>query len=331
LPGTGVKFLRFILIVSFILIGCRTVQPDENYHGDLSCEQRSLEAEEYADSLLHAGSEDQAREAYLRAALLRNPDDFLRAELVRKAAASSDSPSILTAQMLLENPDSLAPYRALELGGAGIGREILSCISRDDCVMPEYIRLALADSLLNAGKFELALTSLGEVPADLPDRAQRSRTVLYFRAFLGTDQVSASDSLLNLAENSPGEDELLSMLYHYRGMWMLDSDIPGYETVLLRSFELWPAAPVHAAAYNEIRTEMLSNRGLSASAADPFYGGGGSGTNCTISPRILPIPIRIYGTWLQEQGIDSDFILKPSICSMNIFSDGRVKRTLQMR
>lgn len=230
-------------------------------------------AEASGDSLLQAGMKGQAREDYLRAALLRTPEDSLRACLIWKAAGSSDLPSVLTAQLLLELTDSLAPYRALELGGSNIGRDLLSCISRNNCVMPEYLRLVLADSLLKTGETELALTALSGVPGNLPERALRRRTILLYRGFLETGSLSLSDSLFNYAENSGG-DELRSLLCHYRGMWMADEGISGYRSIFLKSFELWPAAPVHAGAYDALRPEILADRDFAGSVADYFYSGG---------------------------------------------------------
>jgi len=269
LPSTGIKALVYIPVIAVLLTGCRVRQPDEN----LSCLQRSIIAEASGDSLLREGLGEQAREAYIRAALLRVSEDSLRLDLAWKAAGSSDSPSIITAQLLLEKPDSLAPYRAIELGGAGVGMELLSSLSRNDCVMPEYLRLVLADSLIEADLADLALRALRGVPGDLPGRALRSRNVLFYRGYLETGQLTSADSLLNEAERSSG-DELLSLLYHYRGIWMLQNGHPGYRNILLHSFELWPAAPVHADAYDELRVELLNDRDFAASVADPFYSGG---------------------------------------------------------
>ncbi|MCD4775600.1 MAG: transglycosylase SLT domain-containing protein [Candidatus Aegiribacteria sp.] len=230
-------------------------------------------AEASGDSLLQSGMEVRAREEYLRAVLLRTPEDSHRACLIWKAADSSDLPSVLTAQLLLELTDSLAPYRALELGGANIGRDLLSCMSRNNCVMPEYLRLVLADSLLKTGEAELALTALSGVPGSLPERALRRRTILLYRGFLETGSLSSSDSLFSYAENSGGE-ELRSLLCHYRGMWMADEGISGYRNIFLKSFELWPAAPVHASAYDALRPQILADRDFAGSVADYFYSGG---------------------------------------------------------
>ncbi|MEN8209531.1 MAG: hypothetical protein ABFR50_09810, partial [Candidatus Fermentibacteria bacterium] len=145
MQSTGNKLAGIFVLITAVAIGCRVLQPDEN----LSCRQRSILAEASGDSLLSEGLEEQARDAYVRAALLRIPEDTLRADLVWKAAGCSDSHSVITAQLLLEYQDSIAPYRAIELGGAVIGRELLSRLSRNDCVMPEYLRLVLADSLID--------------------------------------------------------------------------------------------------------------------------------------------------------------------------------------
>ncbi|MCK5117753.1 MAG: transglycosylase SLT domain-containing protein [Candidatus Aegiribacteria sp.] len=269
MPSIRIKALVIIPLLAAILIGCRVLQPDDN----LSCQQRSILAEASGDSLLREGLEEQARDAYIRAALLRVPEDSLRARLVWKAAGSSDSPSVITAQLLLESSDSLGPYRAIELGGAGIGRSLLSRLSRNQCVMPEYLRLVLADSLIEAGSAELALRALRGVPGDLPERALRNRDILYYRGYLETGQITSADSLLTAAE-SIGGDELLSLLYHYRGIWMLENGLTEYRNIFLHSFELWPAAPVHAGAYDELRLEILNDRDFAASIADPFYSGG---------------------------------------------------------
>ena len=273
MPSTGIKLPGIILLIAAALIGCRALQPDENHIDNLSCRQRSILAEASGDSLLREGLEEQARDDYLRAALLRTLEDSLRASLVWKAAGSSDSPSVITAQMLLEQSDSLAPYRALELGGAGIGRELLSSFSHNNFVMPEYLRLVLADSLVEAGEAGLALRALSGIPGDLPEVALRSRIILFYRGYLEIGQLTAADSILSEAE-SMSSDELLSLLYHYRGIWMLENGLSGYRDILLQSFELWPAAPVHAGAYDELRLEILNDRNFAASVADPFYNGG---------------------------------------------------------
>ncbi len=270
MPSTGVKPTGIILLIAAALFGCRALQPDENHIDNLSCHERSLLAEASGDSLLSEGLKEEARDAYLIAALLITQEDSLRNGLVWKAAGSSDFPSLITAQLLLEQSDSLAPYRALELGGAGIAGELLL---RTDCVMPEYLQLVLADSLIEADSAELALRALSGVPGDLPERALRSRTILFYRGYLETGQFITADSLLREAE-SASSDELLSFLYHYRGIWMLENGHPEYRDVLLQSFELWPAAPVHAGAYDKLRLEILNDRNFAASVADPFYSGG---------------------------------------------------------
>ncbi len=273
MPNTGIKYSSFILLIVSALLGCRALQPDENHVENLSSEQRSIIAETSGDSLLLAGFPEQARDEYLRAALLRTQFDSLRAPLVWKAAETSDSQNLLLANLLLEQPDPIAPFRALELGGAGFAPELLSFISLGDCHMPEYLRLVLADSLAESGSPSLVLVALEGVPPDLPERAQRRRTILFYRGFLETGMAYSADSLLTEAERGDNS-ELISLLYHYKGIWMLENGISGYRNILLASFELWPAAPVHAGAYDALRPEIISDRNFSASIADHFYTGG---------------------------------------------------------
>lgn len=268
MPGTGPRALIPVLLLC-LAAGCRTVQPEEQLSGT----ERSLAAESSGDSLLRLGIEDEAREAYLMAALLRSTEDSLRHSLAWKAAGVSDSPSLLTAQLLLERTDSLTPYRALALGGAEIAPGLLSYIARHGCVMPEYLHLVLADSLIASGNAAMALEVLAAVPGGMPGTADDRRSLVYYRALLETGGTSAADSIFSAAE-SAGDNELLSLLCHYRGAWMHRRVPEGYREVFLRSFRLWPAAPVHAAAYHMLREEVLLDRSLGASLADDFYAGG---------------------------------------------------------
>ncbi|MBN2587440.1 MAG: transglycosylase SLT domain-containing protein [Candidatus Fermentibacteraceae bacterium] len=268
MPSTENRLLPLTLLLC-ALCGCGTVQPDD----DLSCSERSLIAESRGDSLVIAGRGEAARDEYIRAALLRAQDDSLRWELSWKAALASPSRSLITAQLLLERPDSLAPYIALELGGRDIVPGLISHVSRYGCVMPEYLHLVLADTLISSGDAEGALAALEAVPAGLPERASERRTLIEFRALLRTGDTVRADSLFARAEGA-GDDELLSLLCHYRGIWMAERGLEGYRDVFLRSFRLWPAAPVHAAAYDMLRTEIISDGSFGASLADDFYTGG---------------------------------------------------------
>ena len=262
------NLLRVLLISCILLIGCTVLQPD-----DMSHEQRSYLAETMGDSLAAIGLTDEAREYFISAALLRTPDDSLRYDLIWKAADVSDASSVICAQLLLEQTDSLAPYRALQLGGHEVGSELIAYISRYECVMPEYLYLGLADSLLMNGEADLALTIMGNIPADLPETALRSRTIAFYRALLGTGGLADADSVFLVVENS-GDDELLSLLCHYRAAWMFQEGISGGKEFFQRAFELWPAAPVHAHGYDLLREIILNDRSLAAAIADPFYSGG---------------------------------------------------------
>lgn len=268
------RTLRVLLLITSIsLIGCTTLQPDGNQPDDLSFEQRSCLAETCGDSLAVIGLNDEARGCFIRAALLRTPEDSLRHDLIWKAADVSDASSVICAQLLLEQTDSLAPYKALQLGGHEVGRELISYISIHDCVMPEYLYLALADSLIAGGEADLAMMIMWNIPEELPETALRSRTIIFYRALLETGRLSDADSVFQSAETSL-DDELLSLLCHYKGAWMLHAGISGYREVFQRAFELWPAAPVHAHGYDVLREFILNDRSLAAAVADPFYSGG---------------------------------------------------------
>ncbi|MBD3278288.1 MAG: transglycosylase SLT domain-containing protein, partial [Candidatus Aegiribacteria sp.] len=204
---------------------------------------------------------------------LRTPGDSVRNELVWKAASVSDSMSVLTAQLLLESSDSLAPYRALQLGGAEVAEELLSSVSRYGAVMPEYLMMVLADSLLNSGDVELAHSVLQRVPQGLPERAERHRLVLDYRALLSIGWQDKADSVQE-AVGSGGDEELLSLLTHHKAMFMKRNGEQGYTDMFVQSFQLWPAAPVHAAAYSDLRSDILADASLAARVADPFYSGG---------------------------------------------------------
>jgi len=271
LPVTGARPGLLFSLLLLLTAACRPVQPDENQSGGGTAMERSVRAEALGDSLLAEDMASSARDSYVRAALLRRVEDPGRSRLVWKAAEALDSASVITAQLLLESSDSLAPYRALQLGGANVVPDLLSYMSRNSCVMPEYLNLVMADSLFAAEEYESSLLRLAHVPAGLPDRADDKRTVLYCGALLHTGNIPAADSII---ESSRGDDELLSLLQHQRGMWMLQSGLPGHREALVESFQLWPAAPVHAAAYDAVRGEILANRDFAASVADPFYSGG---------------------------------------------------------
>ena len=257
------------MVLTLCLAGCRTVQPED----ETSCVERSFQAEALGDSLLSGGMGEGAREAYLRAALLRDRGDPSRSRLAWKAAGASDIPSLLTAQLLLENSDSLTPYRALTLGGAEVAPALLSHIERNGCAMPEYLYLVLADTLIESGDAAGALDALSMVPRDLPDRASDRRSLILYRALLSLGRTGAADSLFGRTEAS-SDQELLSLLCHYRGRWLEERENGGHRNIFLRSFELWPAAPVHAAAYDLLRDRILVDSSFAAELADDFYTGG---------------------------------------------------------
>lgn len=262
-----------LIIPVLCLSACRSIQADVEHYDQLSQSERSLRVEETGDSLAASGFSEDARNCYITAALLRTPEDTLRNGLAWKAAEVSDTPSVLCAQLLLERPDSLAPYRSIALGGSGVVRDILSYISRYNCVMPEYLYLVIADSLVSSGDAQKSLDILANVPDDLPDAASRRRTILLHRSLLETGQSMGCDSILTAAELS-GDDELLSLLCHDRGVWLLQQGLPQYREMLVRSLILWPAAPVHSSAYELMRYEILQDSVLAHDLAQSFYSGG---------------------------------------------------------
>ncbi len=219
------------------------------------------------------GFSGEAGKEYVRAALLRPVGDSLRWELAWKSAFECNARSLVTAHLLLEKPDSLGPYVALRIGGAEVVPSILSYVSRYGCVMPEYLFLVIADTLVESGDYAGAVVALRRVPEDLPEAADDRRSVLLFRGLLGTGDVSGAEYIL--AKVRAGNDSRLeSLLRHYLGAWKFRESRGGFREEFVESFRLWPAAPVHAAAYDLIRNEILHDSSLAASIADCFYSGG---------------------------------------------------------
>jgi soluble lytic murein transglycosylase len=265
--------MRRLLVLAALCMGCSALQPPGNGSEALTAVQRSLASEAEGDSLLAVGMGDQAREAFERAALLREPGDPARHALAVSAAAASGLQSLTVAVLLMEQPDSLSPFLALRIGGFPAAPALLAHLTGQNPVMPEYLGLVLADTLLAHGDLVGTATALSLVPDGLPDAADSKRTELFFMAALLASDGGLSDSILAAVE-SDDDSELLSILRHRRGMNRLREGIPGAAEELVRSFALWPAAPVHAAAYSALRDELLADPLLAAAVADPFYAGG---------------------------------------------------------
>ncbi len=263
----------FIAAMLAVLAACTALQPDGGSSDDLTREERSLLASAEGDSLLDEGLCRQAAERYVYAALLLEPGTPQRGVLALRAASVTDTLNVTCANVLLEYPEPLNPYKALYVGGYEACPAILSAMARQPIVMPEYLRLLIADTLLSHGSGGETLEVLASIPGGLPARAEDRKTELLYSAYLLVGETSAADSILSAVESS-SKTELLSLLLHRLGMHLLPFDRYGGREVLVSSFLLWPAAPVHAAAYAALRDDLLADRDLAARIADPFYEGG---------------------------------------------------------
>ncbi len=264
-------FPLFFTILILLLPGCRTTQNiDDDYDG-LSAIEKSRLLEVHADSMLEAGAVREARETLLYAALLRQPGDPDRCRLVRTAADISNERSPACAKLLLENPDSLAGFTALHLGGVDVTTDLIPGLARGDHPLPGYLALAAAETLLVHDEPEMALEFLRHVPDNLPGSASRDRIVSFYTAYLMTEDQQSADSLF-ASTSELEDDEIMSELYHIRGMVRIRT--PGYVDDLLESFRLWPAGDMHARAYEALRYYLLQDSLLAAEVTDPFYSGG---------------------------------------------------------
>ena len=223
---------------------------------------------EMADSLLLLGDGDGAAEMYASAALLLQPDTPARAELAEKAAVASVSGSYAVARLLLETPTDTAPFRALRIGGAQVAPDIMSGIIDNSFQLPDYVALMAAESLLTTAPF-LAIEFLHLIRSDLPGSAGKDRLLAAYRAALGAGDRELQESCWNIAFDQD-DDKLKSKFYHFRGM---ARGVYGFRD-FVDSFNLWPAADIHAAAYDLLRDTLLADSSLANQIADPFYSGG---------------------------------------------------------
>ena len=265
--------VRNLLFLSLFLIACSAV-PQIADISTLPPDELSVIAENRGDSLASAGYNSEAVDYYIMGAVALDPGDSVRMHLTEKAVLLLDGHSVICAGLVLETGDSLAPYRALQIGGVAFADRILAELEDGyKYVLPEYLSLVLADTLLSAGNPEAALLSLKYVPTGLPSLADEKRTILYYRTYLASNNLQKADSIISVVE-SDEDDELLSILYHHRGMWKLRNDIPDYMDDILYSIDLWPAAPVHARAFDAVKGDLLSNPAEAVRVADAFYVGG---------------------------------------------------------
>lgn len=226
-----------------------------------------------ADSLVAAGRQESAGRAYVSAALLLPPGSPLRAELAWKAAGASTGQNPEAAALLLENPDSLAVFHALRLGGPVTAMELKPLILSRGTPYWDYAALVAAEALVTAGKFNDALEFLTLAGEGLPGAAGRDQMVLSYRAALGTGDTAMQESLWRRTE-ALGNRELSSVFRHHRGMHRLSLGLSGWENDLVASLELWPAGDIHGAAYLAIREDLLRNPSFASEVAEHYYAGG---------------------------------------------------------
>lgn len=243
--------------------GCSTDVVPEPTHA-----RQSLAASLHADSLLAAGDSAGAAGQYLSAALLLEPGSEPRLALAEAALRAAPGTLPAAGRILLEYTDERAPYRAVIQGGAGVAADLLPGLEVGEYRLPEYLALMAAESLVTTDPV-LALGFL-EYSVDLPPgRASDDRLLCLYRAALGTGDTASQEAIWNTVMG--GSDDILkSRFYHHRGMARGDRGIPD----LLRSFTLWPAGDIHAAAYASIRDTVLADSSLAGELIDPFYEGG---------------------------------------------------------
>lgn len=230
--------------------------------GEISAERVLI-----ADSLLIAGDGEEASRLYLSAALLFPQGDVQRLQLALKAAEATSDVFPAAARILLESDEDIAPFLAVRLGGPDVAGDVLPGLLAGKYVLPEYVALMAAESLLKTDPL-LAAEFLAHVH-DLPGTAGDDLLLARYRASLYNGDRTSQESLWNAALGR-NRDVLMSRFYHHRGLARGSAGIPD----LIQSFNLWPAGDIHATAYSAIRDSALCDSSLASSLADPFYAGG---------------------------------------------------------
>jgi len=264
-------FLLLSTALLAVLIGCRPASDLENEYDGLSGREKSLLIEAEADSLLTAGFTDDAHLSYVYAALIRTPYDHDRHRLALAAASASGMHSPVCAKLLLEDPDSLSAFMALDIGGSDVVVDLIYGLARCDYPLPEYVALATAETLLAHTNPALALEVLRYVPDNLPKSAANDRMLAMYRALTATGDLEAAAELFEQVGSSDNQ-ELLAAFYHFRGFYRKGS--PGWMDDLFESFRLWPAGDMHAEAYRILRPYLRMDSTLAAEVTNPFYTGG---------------------------------------------------------
>ncbi len=259
-----------LILLLTLLTGCGSVPVETPQE---SPETRSLRLAGMADSLAAQGQYAEAVEAYVTSAMLLPPGDPRRAVLARKAAAASREPNLTVARLLIESPDSVTVFEALRLGGGDVAPELGPLVLSGEAPYGEYASLAVAECLVNAGRFVEAREFLTYSGDNLPGRAGTDHLILSYRVALGTGDTSLQETLWRRAE-ALGNSEMSAAMRHHRGMHKRSMGYEGWENDLLASFDLWPAGDMHAAAYAVLRETLFNDPVMASSVAENFYGGG---------------------------------------------------------
>ncbi|MBD3369704.1 transglycosylase SLT domain-containing protein [Candidatus Fermentibacteria bacterium] len=261
------------VLSALLLSGCGSLSGKDREGSASTYPDLSRLSPRHADSVLEAGDTASTVSLLVRSALLRPPGDPDRAAMARRAARMARPPNPVLARLLLEEPDSLAPFQALRLGGTDVADLLTEGMEEGRFALPEYVALFAARTFLDVGRADLALRFARTVPVGLPRTADRDRSAALYEAALLTAQDSLATIQLDRARVLD-DSELLARLYHLRGLVGRQRRAHGWRKDLMRSFKLWPAADFHARAYALLRDTLLADSSLAAEVADPFYSGG---------------------------------------------------------
>ncbi|HPF32266.1 MAG TPA: hypothetical protein PK907_04540, partial [Candidatus Sabulitectum sp.] len=255
---------RYILLLSLLLLSCSREVVEAP-----SAAETSLDRARVADSLLSEGQREDAAQLYLSAALLLSPGTPERINLAERALEASDGAFPAAARVLLESAgsDPHAPYRALREGGSALCSDLLPGFHTGAYRLSGHLALMAAESIVTLDP--VMAETLLSFSGDLPGSAGEDLLLCRYRAALGTGDIQGQEESWRAAQ-ALDSDELMARFFHHRGMALGEQGIPD----LLRSFQLWPAGDMHAAAYAFLRDTILTDAVLAAAVADPFSSGG---------------------------------------------------------
>ncbi len=251
--------------------GCGGVRLDETPPDNPALVSARLAAR--GDSLAALGLYRRAADSMACAASLLPIGSPERDALARRAALLAPGPCPAAARLLLENPDSIAVFHAIRLGGAEAAEELSVLILARATPHWDYASLAAGEALVEAGDPARAAIFLANCPDSLPGAAGRDHLVLSYRCALGTGNMGSQERLWRRAE-SLDDPELMSLMLHYRGMFRRDRGLPQWCRDLVSSLSLWPAGDVHARGYAALRDTLLADPSLASAVAADYYAGG---------------------------------------------------------